>query len=133
MPAKASRPRVSIGVQLVALLMACLLVTHLIIYAALVMTPPPRPAIYRVAEIAAALKGGSLASRFGRPMSRTSVAALPAELDRPHRPFGHVEAMVIALGASPQDVRFAMRPPSVLERIFHGPGPHRMIYNGRLG
>ncbi|MBW8811989.1 MAG: HAMP domain-containing protein [Caulobacterales bacterium] len=126
-------PRVSIGVQLVALLMACLLVTHLIIYSALVMMPPPRPAIYRVAEIATALKGGSLASRFGRPMSRTVAASLPPELARPRRAFGHVEAMAAALGASPEDLRFTMRPPSMLERIFHGPGPHRAIYTARIG
>jgi signal transduction histidine kinase len=133
MLAKPPRPRVSIGVQLVALLMACLLVTHLIIYAALVMMPPPRPAIYRIAEITAALRGGPLGTRFGRPLTRTVVAALPPELAQPRRPFGHVEAMAVALNVAPQDVRFTMRPPSVLERIFHGPGQHRMIYNARMG
>ncbi|HET6970004.1 MAG TPA: HAMP domain-containing sensor histidine kinase [Phenylobacterium sp.] len=128
-----ARPRVSIGVQLVALLMACLLLTHLIIYSALVIMPPPRPAIYRVAEIAGALKGGSLATRLGRPLTRTVAAALPPDLQTPRRGFGHIEAVAAALGAAPQDVRFAMRPPSVLERVFHGSGQHRVIYSARLG
>jgi signal transduction histidine kinase len=134
-PAPTRRPRAqgSIGVQLIALLMACLLVTHLIIYAALVTMPPPRPAIYRIAEIAAALKGGSLASRFGRPMARSVSATLPPELAQPRRGFGHAEAMASALGVAPQDLRFTMRPPSVLERIFHGPGQRRVIYNARIG
>jgi signal transduction histidine kinase len=133
MVTKPSRPQVSIGLQLVALLMACLLVTHLIIYAALVMMPPPRPAIYRVAEIAAALKGGSLATRLGRPMTRTVAPVLPPELSQPRRPFGHIEPLAAALGVTPQDLRFTMRPPTVLERIFHGPGQHRVIYNARIG
>lgn len=126
-------PLASIGMQLTVLLLVCLLMTHLIIYAALVVMPPPRPAIYRVSEIAAALKGGSLGARMGRPMARAEAAAPPPDLQSPRRNFGHVEALAAALGASPQDVRFSLRPPAMLERIFHGPGRRQLVYGAHVG
>lgn len=122
-----------IGVQLVMLIVACLLATHLIVFVAVVVAPPPRPPIYRLPEIAAALKGGSLASRYGRPMSRTLVAALPQELADPrlarHGP--PRDALAAALGRPAADVRLAPRRPSLWESLVDGPRGGRMALEHR--
>ncbi|WP_068879299.1 ATP-binding protein [Phenylobacterium sp. CCH12-B4] len=72
-----ARPRASIGLQLVALLVACLVATHLLVFVAVALLPPPQPPLYRLSEIAGALQGGPLTTRFGRPMQRTVAEAPP--------------------------------------------------------
>lgn len=69
--------RIPIGVQLVALLVAGLLVAQAINILVLFALPPPEPVLYRLSEVAAALKGGSLAARDGRPMIRTTATVPP--------------------------------------------------------
>ncbi|MDB5469523.1 MAG: hypothetical protein JWR84_1083 [Caulobacter sp.] len=71
------RTRVPIGVQLVALLVAGLLVAQAINILVLFALPPPEPVLYRLSEVAAALKGGSLQARDGRPMVRTTATQPP--------------------------------------------------------
>ncbi|MDO9338356.1 MAG: HAMP domain-containing sensor histidine kinase [Caulobacter sp.] len=71
------RTRLPIGVQLVALLVASLLAAQAINIALLFALPPPRPALYRLSEVAGALKGGSLLTRDGRPLTRAAAAGPP--------------------------------------------------------
>jgi two-component system OmpR family sensor kinase len=78
-------PRAPISLQLVTLLLASLLVTQAISFGVILLIPPPRPPVYRVADVAAAIRGGPLKTRFGRPLIRTTAATLPPELVSPHR------------------------------------------------
>lgn len=74
-----ARLRASIGLQLVALIVACLFATHLMVFAAVTLLPPPQPPLYRLTEIAGALQGGPLSARSGRPMLRNVAAEPPSE------------------------------------------------------
>jgi two-component system, OmpR family, sensor kinase len=78
-------PRAPISLQLVILLLASLLVTQAISFGVILLNPPPRPPAYRVGDVAVAIRGGSLKTRFGRPLIRTTASALPPELVAPHR------------------------------------------------
>ena len=129
-----ARSRAPIAIQLLVLIGACLLVTHFVVFAAIVLHPPPRPPIYRVSEIAAALKGGPLTARYGRPMRRTIAAAAPSEGKRdvtPERgraPFAPEFALATALGQPQDAVRLEQRPPGLLDRVFGPPpGTRRLI------
>lgn len=126
-----ARPRVSIGLQLIALILACLLATHLLVLAAIVLLPPPQPPLYRLTEIASALQGGPLTARFGRPMLRTVANEPPPEAEPRRRGPPHAESLAAALGRPRGDVRFAPRPPSPLDRMLHRPGVRRLILEGR--
>ena len=127
-----ARPRASIGLQLVALIVACLFATHLLTFAALVLLPPPQPPLYRLTEIAGALQGGPLAARFGRPMIRTIEAHAPPGPEVFRRGAGHAEAaLAVALGRPRGEVRFAPRPPSLFERMLHLPMGRRIVFEHR--
>ncbi|PZQ53283.1 MAG: two-component sensor histidine kinase, partial [Phenylobacterium zucineum] len=130
-----SRVRIGapIGVQLVLLIVACLLATHLIVFVAVIVAPPPRPQVYRLSEIATALKGGSLATRDGRPMERSLVTALPEELTDPRQPRRGPprDGLAAALGHPPGDVRLAPRRPSLWERLVDGPRGGQMMLDHR--
>jgi len=129
-----ARPRASIGLQLVGLIVACLFATHLLTAAALVLLPPPQPPLYRLTEIAGALQGGPLTARFGRPMLRTIESQPPPPAPQPRdgdvvrrRFTGHIDALAAAVGRPREDIRFIPRPPSLVERMFHQGGPGRRI------
>jgi len=125
-----ARPRASIGLQLVALIVACLFATHLIVFAAITLLPPPQPPLYRLTEIAGALQGGPLGARFGRPMLRTIAATPPPEPEGRRRAGLQRDALAVALGRPREDVRFAPRPPSALEKVLL-PGARRMVFEHR--
>ena len=82
---RAPRPLWPISVQLVALLLASLLVAQALTFGIILLMPPPRPAVYRIAEAASALRGGSLKVRFERPLTRVTLARLPQDLATPRR------------------------------------------------
>jgi len=124
-----ARPRVSIGVQLVALIIACLGATHFVVFSAIALLPPPQPPLYRLTEIAGALQGGPLTTRFGRPMLRTVASEPPPEPQRRRRGAWAAEALAAALGKPRADVRFAPVPPSQFERLFRPErGARQMIF-----
>jgi signal transduction histidine kinase len=77
--------RAPISVQLLTLLLVSLIVAEAISFGIILFIPPPRAPVYRVAEVAAAMRGGTLSTRFGRPLTRSVTARLPAELVSPHR------------------------------------------------
>ena len=128
MTGRTGRPRLSIGLQLVLLILACLAATHVVVFAAIALLPPPRPPLYRLSEIAAALQGGPLETRFGRPMARTVEASPPPFADMGRRRAGRAgEALALTLGRPRAEVRFAPTPPSAIERIFRADGRSRQV------
>ena len=95
-------PRAPISLQLVTLLLASLLVAQAISFGIIILIPPPRPPVYRVAEVAAAIRGGTLKTRFGRPLTRTTVTTLPPELVAPHREHQRTLAVLARFLAEPE-------------------------------
>lgn len=111
------RLRVSIGLQLVALIGACLVATHLVVFAAVALLPPPRPPLYRIAEVAEALNGGALDARLGRPLLREVVDTPPEARPLSRRRAWAAEALAAELGRPRDEVRFVPRLPGRLERL----------------
>jgi len=123
------RPRAPISLQLVALLLASLVVAQVISFGIIFLLPPPRPPIYRVADVAQAIRGGALKTRFGRPMTRTVVAALPADLNTQHREHERtLSTLARTLGVPESQVRLEEQHASPIWRIRRAlsrPGPRR--------
>jgi signal transduction histidine kinase len=111
----------------VALLVASLVVAQVITFAIIVLMPPPRPAVYRLAEVANALRGGPLATRFGRPMTRAEAASLPGDLAASTGERERLRAMLArALDLPESNVRLVEQSPSplwTLARRFDRRGP----------
>lgn len=119
------REGLPIGVQLVGLLIAGLFAAQLVSLAIILLMPPPRPQLYRASEVAAALGGGSLESRFGRDMIRTTSDTLPADL-REHRPPNPVTVTLAqAVGAPLEAVRLAQHHGSPIRRMMIALRPDR--------
>lgn len=114
-----------IGVQLVALLMASLVTAQVVSLGIILLMPPPRPPVYRASEVAAALSGGSLESRFGRGMTRTTAAQPPAELREADSANPTALALAEAVGAPLRDVRLAQHHGSPLRRLVASMRPDR--------
>ncbi|HEY3947901.1 HAMP domain-containing sensor histidine kinase [Phenylobacterium sp.] len=111
-------PRAPISLQLVILLVASLLVAQAISFGVILLIPPPRPPVYRVAEVALALHGGSLKTRFGRPLTRAAAKTLPSELVAPHREHERtLQALARALGEPEARVRLEEQNASPLWRL----------------
>lgn len=116
--ARPVRTRAPIGLQLVALLLASLLVAQAISFGIIVLLPPPRPPVYRVADVAAAIRGGPLKTRFGRPMIRAAARVLPPELVAPHREHERtIAALARVLGVPETRVRLEEQNPSPFWRL----------------
>jgi signal transduction histidine kinase len=122
-------PRAPISLQLVTLLLASLLVAEAISFGIILLIPPPRPPVYRVAEVAAAIRGAPVKARFGRPLIRTTAKTLPAELVSPHREHHRtLAALARALGEPEARVRLEAQNASPiwrLRRAFTGEPPPR--------
>ncbi|MDB5444741.1 MAG: sensor histidine kinase [Phenylobacterium sp.] len=115
-----------ISLQLIALLIASLVVAQVISFATMMLTPPPRPPVYRIADVAAALRGGPLALRWGRPLIRSRASVLPDELraappDREHLAGLLATELGVALGA----VRLVEAPPPAEWRLIRWLRPLR--------
>ena len=111
-------PRAPISLQLVTLLLASLLVAEAISFGIILLIPPPRPPVYRVADVASAIRGGPLKTRFGRPLTRTVARSLPAELISPHREHQRtLAALARVLGEPESRVRLEAQNASPLWRL----------------
>jgi signal transduction histidine kinase len=132
-----ARTRAPISLQLVALLLVSLMVTQAISFAIIVLAPPPRPPVYRVGDVAAAIRGGPLKTRFGRPLVRATTATLPPELVAPHREHERtLAALARSLGAPEAVVRLEEQNPSPfwrLRRALTGAPPPRTDRGGPMG
>src|SRR5437870_408674 len=113
-----ARTRAPISLQLVGLLLASLLVAQAVSFGIIFLMPPPRPPVYRVGDVAAAIRGGPLKTRFGRPMIRTTAKAPPAELASVrHEHERTLAALARALGAPEPRVRLEEQNPSPIWRL----------------
>ena len=107
-----------ISLQLVTLLLVSLLVAQAISFGVILLIQPPRPPAYRVADVAAAIRGGSLKTGFGRPLVRTTAKVLPAELVAPHREHQRtLAALARTLGEPETRVRLEEQNASPLWRL----------------
>ncbi|MCI3131560.1 hypothetical protein [Phenylobacterium aquaticum] len=134
-PGAAGRTRAPIALQLVALLVISLIAAQAMTFVVLVLMPPPARAVYRLEEVAQALKGGALTTRYGRPLVRTVQASPPAEAAAAHpgwmgpRDWSRRQ-LAILLGAREADVRLIEKPP-VSPFMFRAAGRQR--YEDRRG
>ena len=118
-------PRAPIGLQLIGLLLLSLLAAQAIGMAAILLMPPPRPAVYHLSEVAQALRGGPLRTRFGQPLIRTTAKALPAELrTQPPRRERARAALAAALAVPEGRVRY-LQQPTAEWRLFRALGGRR--------
>lgn len=121
-------PGAPISLQLVGLLLVSLLAAQAISMAVIVLMPPPRPPVYHVAEVASALRGGPLRTRFGRDLVRTVSAEPPTDQMSSRRGSGRTRAaLAAALGVPDDQVRFAQHssPEWILFRRLGGRPPRR--------
>jgi signal transduction histidine kinase len=70
-------------VQLLALLVASLVIAQGVTLGVVLLLPPPRATLYRLTEVAEALRGGSLQPRFGRPLVRMVAPRPPRDGQEP--------------------------------------------------
>jgi signal transduction histidine kinase len=99
-------------VQIIALLVVVLLVGQLATLAVVVLFPPPRPPVYRVDEIAAALKSGDAAPRYAPMLVRSFTSEAPKERS-PNDPrvIGLKTDLARAIGVDVNQVRLSVEPP----------------------
>ncbi|MDR3508326.1 MAG: hypothetical protein P4L64_10560, partial [Caulobacteraceae bacterium] len=110
------------AIQVVALLIAGLVFVQLVNLAIVLLAPPPRPAVYHLDEIAVALGGHGLQTRFGRPLVRTREASPPQE--GRISPAG--QAILAKLMGLPQDhVRLSLSEPPLWFVLAHHSGERR--------
>ncbi len=100
-----------IALQIIALLVAVLIVGQLATLAVVMVAPPPRPPVYRLDEIAGALKGGRATPRYAPALTRTYAAEPPKERPGPDgRVLGLKSELARLLGVGPDQVRLAIEP-----------------------
>ena len=119
-----------IAVQVGVLLMASLVIAQVISLLVVVASPPPRPSIFTISEVAAAIRGGRLNLRPGPALIRNMTAKPPGAIP-PHLAPAPQEASALAavLGVDPSRVRFLRLGRPLVTRfelhtqIMGGPGP----------
>src|SRR5579875_2666731 len=114
-----------IAVQIIALLVAALIIGQLATLAVVVILPPPRPPIYRVEEIAAALKSGRAIPRDAPPLVRFQANA-PLQ-ERPNDLHDQLlkAELARALGVAPALVRLKVERPQFNFPFSAPPHHHR--------
>jgi signal transduction histidine kinase len=123
-----------IAVQIIALLVGVLIIGQLATLAVVVIAPPPRPPVYRVEEIAAALKGDRMTPRFAPPLIR-STASVPPK-GRPRRDMraaGAKAELARLLGVSEDKVRLIVEARPSIAFPFGGRGFRRRDRFGDRG
>lgn len=110
------------AIQVVALLIAGLVFVQLVNLAIVLLAPLPRPAVYHLDEVAGALEGRGLQTRFGRPLLRTRAASPPQE----GQPSPGGQANLARLMGLPQDhVRLSLSEPPFWFVLTHHSPEHR--------
>jgi signal transduction histidine kinase len=97
--------RAPFALQVMALMAAGVLFAQVVTALALFVLPPPRAPIYAVHDIATALRGGALQSRFGPVVRRTADAPPPATSASRRFDFRNRLALAAILGAPLDHVR----------------------------
>ncbi len=119
MQVKPARQRLTgapIALQIMALLLAGVVVANGLSFLIVVLLPPPRPAIWRVADVAAALRGGPLKTRDGKALVRRIEASAPRNPDPSWRSGPQRMALAQDLGMPSEKVSLVeSRPPQRFE------------------
>jgi signal transduction histidine kinase len=109
-----------------ALLAICLLVAQAISLAVVLTSHPPRPPVYRLHEVAEALRSGRQPARPERPLVRTVEARPPAPDPRRAAMENRLrEELAQALAMRVEQVRVVERAPNLIEQ---GPFPYFRRY-----
>ena len=113
-----------LGVQLAVLLLICLLVAQAMGILVVLLSRPPAPSFYSLSEVADAMRGGSLQTRLGRSLIRSTATAPPAEPQR--WPFSQERGRraLAALLHVPEDrVRLVRPQPPLISELVSGRPP----------
>ena len=115
-----------IAVQIGVLLMVSLIAAQLISVLVVLASPPPRPSIFSINEVAAALRGGRLDLRPGPPLVRETTARPPGMLPPHLMASPHDQAaLATVMGLSPAHVRFLLLgAPGVARFVLHTEAMH---------
>ena len=149
------RLEIPIAAQIVALLIVGVVLGQIMTLLITLMVPPPRPDVYRLSEVAAALNGQAVHPKDGREFVRTTGGQPPVIDVVPHRShFSAVNRVLLAsqLGVTPDRVRFGVdhsahppwiwavlgapvRPPQEDRRPPPGEAPHHPFhrFSGEFG
>lgn len=124
-----------IAVQIGLLIALCLLAAQVVALLVLSLSPSPQPHIYRASEIAAALQGGSLEPRLGRPLVRTVVDELPRRAEagrRRNAPVNRVQNLLAEMmDITPERVRVYRPRPGPAQRLLAARGLGGLIERPR--
>jgi signal transduction histidine kinase len=112
-------------VQIAGLLALSLVTAQALSLVAIMLTPPPRPPIYRLAELADALRGGALTPAYGYRLARETDAwpppqPLEADAGGPNPVFAQRRALASLLGRPEDEVRLIPHGRSALSDITAG-------------
>ncbi len=103
--------RAPLSLQVLALVIVSLVVAQVAAFTAVLVLPPDH-AFYRVEEIASALRGGSLATRFGRPLVRRLEPSPPSRTGLGwSAPYGYRRELARALGVDQDKLRLQIFAP----------------------
>ena len=122
-----------IAAQVVGLLIAGLVVAQLVNLAVVLLLPPPRPPIYTLGEVAAALEGRPTPPRFGPPFDRAETPMPPPDSRQAPRARRELAAL---LGVDPDVVRLGFNDPPMWLAMFQhlilmGHDPHDQLVEMR--
>ena len=132
--ATSARRGAPIAVQIIALLVAVLIMGQLATLAVVVILPPPRPPIYRIEEIAAALKTGRSTPRDAPPLVRAATTALFKEHPGDRRAGMLKMELAKALGVGVDAVRLNIEHPHFIFPFSVPPRPRgRRPFRDRSG
>ncbi len=131
----AGRGGLPLAVQIIALLLAVLVLGQAATVLAVVLLPPPRPAVYRVEDVAAALRGDDVSSRLGSKLvieSRRTPPAGQEPASARERALAH--ALAGLMGTDEQRVAVRIEAPPLLALPFSARAPGgRRRWSGRDG
>lgn len=122
------------ALQVAALLVISLLAAQAVSMLVILTMEPPRPSVYRLQEVAGALRGETVPPGGRRPLVRETVNDAPILDDQDEaRPRMAAERMRAELAGllqvSPDRVRLSEPGPSVMAMLAVGGGPRRRMFN----
>ena len=123
------RTRAPIALQLVALLVASLIAGQIMIFAVVVLMPPPPRPVYRMEEVVRALKGGSLKPSYGHELTRDVQNDPPVEPEprRERRPPGEGGRMRSTEWSRRQMANLLGVPEADVRLTQHAPNPNLLM------
>jgi len=119
----------SIAIQIIALLTSVLIVGQIATFAIVLLLPPPRPPVYRIEDVAAALRGVKGAPRYAPALKVSEVSNPPADgADADFRTVSLKLELARQLGAAPDAVRLRITQRDFFGLDIHRGAPRRGLY-----